>query len=199
MNRFRIGIYIYIIHIYNIHCNIWIDTYIIHICIKMYRIDDILIYKYIYTVYIYIYMLTFVIMKVLCTSKSRPSTTEHNEKKQNAIPAAEFSMSFAASAVWPPATVPRFGTKPTSWCCHFDSDHSHSSKGSKKTAWHWNLQPAISLSGNPFSCRHCFFEATLTCRTLWARAHQLLSLSAEMGTIFQSSPGVTWDGNSIKG
>ena len=64
----------------------------------MYIIDYMYIYMYIFVLCMY-NMLTFVIMKVLWTSKSRPSTTEHNEKKQNAIPAAEFSMSFAASAV----------------------------------------------------------------------------------------------------
>ena len=41
------------------------------------------IYMHIYTI-LYIYnMLTFVIMKVLWTSKSRPSKTEHNEKKKS--------------------------------------------------------------------------------------------------------------------
>ena len=119
-------------------------------------------------------MLTFVIMKVLWTSKSRPSTTEHNEKKQNAIPAAEFSMSFAASAVWPPATGTEVWNKADFLVLSFRFGSFPFVKRfqKKKTLDIENLQPAISLSGNPFPFHHCFFEATLTCRTLWARAHQ---------------------------
>ena len=92
--------YIYYTTYIHIHCNIWIDTYVKHIWINMYIIEYVYIYICIFILYC---ILTFVIMKVLWTSKSRPSKTEHNEKKK-AIPAAEFSMSFAASAVWPPAT-----------------------------------------------------------------------------------------------
>lgn len=160
------------------------------------------IYIYLYCIYIYTHILCWRLWLWKFCGHLSPDNQQLNttKKKQNAIPAAEFSMSFAASAVWPPATGTEVWNKAAFQVLSFRfGSFPFVKRFQKKTAWHWNLQPAISLSGNPFSCCHCFFEATLTCRTLWARAHQLLSLSAEMGTIFQSSPGVTWDGNSIKG